>query len=223
VVDPESLWRVANGLSVEVIVTYSDDLKDSVDAQYLNAPHVDSIPVARPRPLGSVAAMVPQGATNAPLRARRVRELITELRAHLQERLPDYMIPSGMVALERLPLTPNGKIDRRALPPLDGPRFGTAEYVAPRDSHETRVTEIWQEVLQVHRIGANDNFFDLGGHSLMATQIISRIREAFEVDVPLVSLFENPTIAGLAAMIRDRHAADPTLAAAAAGREVGDL
>jgi acyl carrier protein len=95
--------------------------------------------------------------------------------------------------------------------------------VAPRDSHETRVTEIWQEVLQVHRIGANDNFFDLGGHSLMATQIISRIREAFEVDVPLVSLFENPTIAGLAAMIRDRHAADPTLAAAAAGREVGDL
>ena len=83
-----------------------------------------------------------------------------------------------------------------------------------------RLAGIWQQVLQVHRIGAHDNFFDLGGHSLMATQVISRIREAFDAEVPLIALFENPTIAGLAAVIRARIAS-PELAAA--GREVGEL
>ncbi|HEV2735418.1 MAG TPA: amino acid adenylation domain-containing protein, partial [Longimicrobiaceae bacterium] len=121
------------------------------------------------------------------------------LREHLLARLPGYMVPSALVVLEELPLTPSGKLDRRALP---APAGAAAEaYVAPRTPAEETLAEIWGEVLGVGRVGARDDFFALGGHSLLATRVVSRLRQAFGVDVPLRTLFEAPTVAGLAARV----------------------
>ncbi|MFL6196329.1 MAG: non-ribosomal peptide synthase/polyketide synthase [Thermoanaerobaculia bacterium] len=124
-----------------------------------------------------------------------------ELRAFLKTTLPDYMIPSAFVLLPALPLTPNGKIDRRALAvlPLEAPS-ATDEGRAPRGYAEEVLAGIWSEVFG-HPAGVDDDFFDLGGHSLLATRVMSRVREAFGLDVPVRRLFELPTIAGLAASL----------------------
>jgi amino acid adenylation domain-containing protein len=123
---------------------------------------------------------------------------VAELRAALQEKLPDYMVPASFVYLERLPLTPNGKVDRRALPPPASEEAADEAGDAPRTVVEEVVGAIWATVLGRERVGAHEDFFDLGGHSLLATQVISRVREAFRVEVPLRALFEEPTVAGLA-------------------------
>ncbi|HWW77564.1 MAG TPA: phosphopantetheine-binding protein, partial [Pyrinomonadaceae bacterium] len=125
-----------------------------------------------------------------------------ELREHLQRLLPEYMLPSAFVLLERLPLTPNGKVDRKALPaPEEVVR--EAEYVAPRTTTEEVLAGIWAEVLGVERVGVTDNFFDLGGHSLLATQVVSRVREAFGMEVSLRSVFGKPTVEEVALVIEE--------------------
>lgn len=119
-----------------------------------------------------------------------------DLRAYLKERLPDFMVPTAIVALAKIPLTPNGKADRQALPEPEAVQ--SREFIAPKTPTEERIAKIWQEVLRDHRIGADENFFDLGGHSLLATQVVSRIREQFKVELPIRAMFEHPTITGLA-------------------------
>ena len=98
---------------------------------------------------------------------------VSELRSFLKAKLPEYMVPSIFMFLDALPLTPNGKIDRKALPAPDqsSPELG-ASYVAPRTAEEELIAEIWAEVLKVDKVGIHDNFFDLGGHSLKATQVV---------------------------------------------------
>ncbi len=126
----------------------------------------------------------------------------SELRSFLKEKLPDYMIPTAFEHLDSLPITPNGKVDRRALPAPDVVRPDLQEaFVAPRSQSEELVAGIWSNVLGLERIGVHDSFFELGGHSLLVVQIVSRIREVFEVELPLRSLFETPTIAGLTELI----------------------
>ncbi|HEV7508315.1 MAG TPA: non-ribosomal peptide synthase/polyketide synthase [Thermoanaerobaculia bacterium] len=121
------------------------------------------------------------------------------LRRSLRERLPEYMVPTVFVVLETLPLTPSGKVDRRALPEPE--RRGSDEsYLAPRTPVEEVLCAIWEEVLGAERVGVEDSFFELGGHSLLATQVISRLRTALSVELPLRSLFEKPTVAGLASL-----------------------
>ncbi|BAZ30183.1 amino acid adenylation domain-containing protein [Cylindrospermum sp. NIES-4074] len=118
------------------------------------------------------------------------------LRRFLKEKLPNYMIPAAFVLLEKLPLTPNGKVDRDALPASE---ITSTEdvFVAPRTPQEEIVAQIWAQVLGIKQVGIYDNFFDLGGHSLIATQVISRIREAFGVEIPVAWLFEFQTVATL--------------------------
>jgi acyl carrier protein len=109
------------------------------------------------------------------------------------------MVPSAIMQLETLPLTKNGKIDLAALP---SPEHGAVKAgTSPRNPTEQQLFEIWREVLRIDNFGVEDNFFELGGHSLLATQVISRVRSAFHVQMPLRSLFDAPTIAGLAAEI----------------------
>jgi amino acid adenylation domain-containing protein len=135
---------------------------------------------------------------------------IEDLRALARERLPDYMVPSAFVRIEALPLTPNGKLDRAALPAPDPAGGSTREYVAPSTEVELRLAEIWGQALGVERVGAQDDFFELGGHSLLATQVIARIRSAYDVQLPLHSLFTSPRIADLAAEVEAaRHPVDP--------------
>jgi amino acid adenylation domain-containing protein len=128
---------------------------------------------------------------------------MSELRHFVQAKLPDYMVPSAFVLLETWPLTPNGKLDRRALPVPDRIRPELEEtFVAPRTPIEEAVAGIWADVLGLERIGVHDTFFGLGGHSILATQMIARVRDAFQVELPMRCLFEMPTVAGLAENVR---------------------
>ncbi|HLM68681.1 MAG TPA: amino acid adenylation domain-containing protein, partial [Longimicrobium sp.] len=132
------------------------------------------------------------------------------LRAHLRQRLPEYIVPAAFVPMDVLPLTPNGKLDRRALP---APAGGGSEraYVPPRTPTEQVLAGIWAEVLTLERVGAEDDFFDLGGHSLMATRVMGRVRRDLRVELPLRAIFEDPTLERLAARV-DAAAAAPAAA-----------
>jgi acyl carrier protein len=123
----------------------------------------------------------------------------------LQKRLPDYAVPAEFVVLEALPVTPSGKVDRRALPVPDiGRMADTNGYVAPRTPIEERLAAIWRQLLDIPQVGIHANFFELGGHSLHATQLMARVRAAFGVELPMRSVFESPTVAGLALAITER-------------------
>jgi amino acid adenylation domain-containing protein len=124
-----------------------------------------------------------------------------DLRTHLKASLPDYMVPSQFVTLDKLPLTPNEKIDRKALPAPEKEISDTGVTRAPQTPTEEMIVGIWQDVLGVERIGAEDSFFDLGGHSLLATRLVARVRQALGVELPLRSMFESPTPAGMASAI----------------------
>ncbi len=124
-----------------------------------------------------------------------------ELRDFLRERLPGYMVPAAYVVLPALPLTPNGKLDRQALPDPGDSGLEDAVFVPPRTPAEERVAEIFSSVLGVERVGAMDDFFALGGHSLLAAQVASRVGAAFGVELPVRSVFDTPTVEGLAAWV----------------------
>ncbi len=123
-----------------------------------------------------------------------------QLRTHLQQGLPDYMVPSAIMLLDRWPLTPNGKLDRKALPEPER-RDDGGDFVAPTSTMEELLADIWRGVLGVARVGIHDNFFELGGHSLLATQVITRVQEAIEVELTMRQFFATPTVAGLAAVL----------------------
>jgi acyl-coenzyme A synthetase/AMP-(fatty) acid ligase/acyl carrier protein len=133
-----------------------------------------------------------------------------DLRTYLKQQLPDYMVPQAVIILPKLPLNANGKIDRQALPEPEA-ASSTKAYVAPQTQTEQTIAEIWAEVLRREpgKISADDNFFDLGGHSLMATQVVSRLRERFTVEVPMRVMFDQPTIVGLARAVEDAQASQP--------------
>ena len=135
------------------------------------------------------------------------RPSAAQLRRFLAARLPEYMIPARFVSLEALPLARSGKVDRKALPELDRERPELdVGYVEPQTDLQRDLVGIWSEVLGVERLGIADNFFQLGGHSLVAIQAISRIRQTLNVDLPLRQLFDFPTIEGLSARISELEA-----------------
>ncbi|MDY6901763.1 MAG: AMP-binding protein [Cyanobacteriota bacterium] len=127
---------------------------------------------------------------------------VSELRNFISEKLPDYMIPSRFVFLNSIPLTVNGKIDRKALPVPDVSSIQLENFVPPSNPTEEILATIWENILGVEKVGIHDNFFELGGNSLIASQVISRIRQAFSVEITLQSLFEKPTISGLEERIK---------------------
>jgi amino acid adenylation domain-containing protein len=168
-----------------------------VEAALAQHPSVrEAVAVAREDSSGDqrlVAYVVPGTAVSA-----------EELRDFLRGKLPEQAVPSAFVVLDSLPLSPNGKVDRKTLPAPERARpEREGAYVAPRGSVEETVARVWAEVLGVERVGAQDNFFDLGGHSLIATQVLSRLRQAFPVNLPLRRLFEEPTVANMARAITE--------------------
>ncbi len=169
----------------------------------------DSIPSSEPAISGSISSTTGSPALVAYLVVEGGSQVTPqELRSSLGSHLPAYMLPSAYIFLPEIPLTPNGKIDRRALPAPDDLLQGSnhSAYVAPRGPTEQTLQYIWQQVLRAgsdakERIGIYDNFFDLGGHSLVAIRLISRLRQAFDLELPVRLLFEAPTIASLAEQI----------------------
>ncbi|MEG4587532.1 amino acid adenylation domain-containing protein [Microcoleus sp. MOSTC5] len=136
------------------------------------------------------------------------------LRSFLQERLPDYMIPAGFVFLDALPLNPNGKVDRRALATQKWQSSDAAPNetiaVAPRDKFEFQVTEIWEKVLGINSTGIRDNFFEVGGHSLLAARLLAEIEKVFDKKLPLSAIFQSPTVEQLADILREPEWSSPS-------------
>ena len=126
---------------------------------------------------------------------------IAALREHLRDRLPEYMIPAGFAVIDALPLNENGKLDRRRLPSIDARTPPSSDPIAPRTTTEAALAEIWRSALELPGLSVADNFFDVGGHSMLAVKIVSRAREHFGVELPIATLFHAPTIAKFAAVI----------------------
>ncbi len=195
--DPEKFWALAGGRCVEV--TWSREAgKYDVLLRKAHAPRVE-VPRHFHKPTDW------REYANNPVRETSWRSLVSELKRHLEERLPDYMVPAMFVELAELPLTPNGKVDRRRLPAPRSEAQALDEFVAPRTDLEELLAGIWAEVLKVSRVGVNDNFFELGGHSLLAVSMISRVRDALGVQLKVRSLFEAPTVARLARTVSQLH------------------
>ncbi|MGZ6525485.1 MAG: non-ribosomal peptide synthetase, partial [Tumebacillaceae bacterium] len=137
-----------------------------------------------------------------------LQEPQTAIRSYLKELLPNYMVPAMIMAIDTLPLTANGKVDHRALPEPDFEMLARSSgYEEPRNEAEQQMANIWLEILQVSKVGVHDNFFDLGGHSLMATRLISRANQLFAVELSLTALIEHPTVAELVRAVEERKAA----------------
>lgn len=123
---------------------------------------------------------------------------LSNIRKHVQKKLPEYMIPSSFIQIEKMPLTKNGKIDKAKLLQMEGKMINATEYVEPVGEVEVKLKQIWEDVLQVSHIGATDNFFEIGGQSLNATVVIAKIHKELNVNLPFKELFRNPRLRDLA-------------------------
>jgi amino acid adenylation domain-containing protein len=130
-----------------------------------------------------------------------VTPIISELRQSIKAKLPEYMVPNAFVMLESLPLNPNGKVDRHTLP-VPPQSSDSDKFVAPRNQLELQLAQLWSNILKVDKVGVQDNFFDLGGHSLVAVYLMAQIKQQFGKDIPLETLFQNPTLEQLATIVQ---------------------
>ncbi len=203
-IDPEELWNLSYELPYKVYINESgfgargryDVVFHRVESDRQKSEFTPAFcyPTSTIQPWSAYANNPGEKQTTSSLRA--------QLRSFLKAELPEYMIPSAFVVLDALPLTPNGKVDRRALPEPNRFRPTLAqEFVAPTSTIEEQLVLVWMQVLQVEPVGIHDNFFDLGGHSLLTVNLLAQIRETFQIDLPLLCLFKTPTIAGLAQTI----------------------
>ncbi|MGH8931557.1 MAG: amino acid adenylation domain-containing protein [Egibacteraceae bacterium] len=194
--DPELFHEIGERLGYRVVVTWSGAATDgSLDVAFLD----DTLPPVQASDLylcsdgggGGLSAYV-----NRPKASHDPGMLLSSVRSYLRGRLPDPMVPSAFVTLESLPLTPNGKLDRAALPAPDLALAAPSR--APQDLREQVLCELFAEVLGLERVGVDDNFFDLGGHSLLTMRLMSRARTALGAELTVRDLFEAPTVAELA-------------------------
>jgi hypothetical protein len=202
-IDPDEIRKVGECLSYTVSIGWNGSGSDgSFDVQLRSGERTGAIGFTTFHSGTSAALENPHQYANNPLEGAFAGRAVPRLRAFLDERLPDYMMPSAFLFVESLPRTPNGKMDRAALPAPDAmPPDSARPYVSARTPVEKVLGDIWAEILNLERVGVHDNFFELGGHSLLATQLVSRIRVALSNEIPVRAIFEAPTIAGLAEKI----------------------
>lgn len=199
-IDPEDVYRLQDELAYQVHLSWARHGADgSFDVLFTRRSEKE---VAVDFPSESMVTKPLSDYVNHPLKSKQARKLGPQLRDFLKDRLPEHMLPASFVVLDEFPLLPNGKIDRRALPSPEATRPELPHaFAAPRTPIEQSLAATWSDLLGVPQIGIHDKFFDLGGHSLLATQLISRVRELFTVELPLRQVFQQPTIAELAAVI----------------------
>lgn len=212
-IEPEDLWNLSHELPYSIHINWSGGFNGSYDVVFYKHSDTDSQTI--PAFLPSIPTQIkPWSAYANTIGDARSSNVIPQLRTFLTETLPNYMVPTTFVVIDSLPLTPNGKVDRRSLPAPNRFRPDLAqEFVAPTHPVEKELAQIWMQVLGVEPVGIHDNFFELGGHSLLTVELLTRIREIFQVDLPLLCLFKAPTIAGLAQAIdvAGRLGADATI------------
>ena len=207
---PHELTQIADAADCNIEVSWKNtDQTGHFDAAIWR-PNAfsDSPSIVFPEP--SAASQPLEQLTSDPLKGQRVQHLAATLRAHVQEHLPAYMVPSHLVILDHLPLTPNGKIDREALPsPTATQTSSTSEYVLPRDAWESALVDLWGQLLDTDRIGVRDDFFDLGGHSILAAEMLAKLKERFGKRIPLATMAERSTIEELAELLRSDQIETP--------------
>lgn len=206
-VEPEDLWQLAGecGYDLELSLPIDGGPPDTLDAFYVR-PTVPGAGGGRRhfnwlKLMRDSEALVAEQLTNAPaVRPPSGRELASSLRAYLRDLLPEYLVPSSIVVLDRLPLTAGGKVDRSALPAEEASALSqsSVEFAAPRTELEQKIAEAWARVLGMNRIGLNDNFFDLGGHSLLLVRLLGQLRANVSPELSLMDLFRYPTVRALA-------------------------
>ncbi|AUX45575.1 uncharacterized protein SOCE26_070690 [Sorangium cellulosum] len=213
-VDPEEMWALCDGMPFTASVRSSGggaagrfDVAFTRDETGTTVPW----PAARGAPLGRHAAAPLASYANDPLQGKLTQKLVPELRRFLQAKVPSYMVPSAFIVLDAQPLSPTGKVDRRALARREGVHHvSTATFAPPRTKLQRDIADVWQRVLHLDAVGVNDNFFDLGGNSLLTAQVQAKLREALGRDVALVDLFQYPTVSALADFLaRDPRARAP--------------
>ena len=209
-VDPEDFWAIGEELGWHADVGWSgsgaDGGMDLTLVRDRNAVRAAAPSMASHKPGRATARF--RGRANDPLRTAVRENLVPELRELAASKLPDYMIPSAFTVMDAFPLTRNGKLDRGALPAPDA-RAGPMgrDFVAPRTDLERRIAQICGQVTGLEEVGIDDNFFtELGGNSLLATQLVARIRAAMDIEIPLTLLFQTPTVRGLALAAGDPDA-----------------
>ncbi len=207
-VEPEDLWALGDEFSYDVKIAWPVAKGDgclNVVFRKKEAGAGKDGDWAMPSAPGEPRVFKPLSSyANNPMAVAIARNLVPQVRRLASQKLPEYMVPAAFVVLDSLPLTENGKVDRRALPAPDQSRPDLeGHFVAPRTPAEEILASIWADVLRLEQAGIQDNFFELGGHSLSATRVVSRVRQAFGVELPLRALFETPTIEALAKTIEN--------------------
>jgi acyl carrier protein len=203
-VDPEAVWALSDDVPYAIDIEWSGSSTDGCYDMLFRrcSSALGKGPTgAGPPPAPRTACLKPWSHyANNPLQRRLTQSVVPQLRRFLSDRLPEYMLPSAFVVLDALPVTPNGKLDRCALPAPGRTGYDVDSAAAPRTPTEAALAGIWADLLDLEKIGIHDDFFaKLGGHSLLATQLVSRVRSTFEIEIPLRTVFQASTVAGLAA------------------------
>jgi amino acid adenylation domain-containing protein len=204
-IDPEDFWELSRSLPYDLEISWSENSGYGCFDAFIKrreiagaALYANVISASSPEPSRKWGDY----ATNPSWRML-TRKLITQLRAYLKEKLPDYMMPSAFVVLDKMPLTASGKIDRRALPaPEQGRPEMEQAYVAPRTALEEVIAMAWRKVLGIEKVGVYDDFFELGGDSLKAVQLTAHLRISSGIEISTASLFDKMTVSGIAAALK---------------------